>query len=212
MIQSMMIFLMQGILLALPATLTPSPFKMYIISEALQNGFRRALPAVLAPAITDGPIILLVLLILSRTPQWMLDVLRLGGGVYLLYLTTNMVRLLRQTVGPTLRAAAVPSGRQSLGRAVVINLLNPNAYIFWAVVAGPILVAGLQQSLAAGLAFVFGFYAVFFVGVILVLWVFATAGRINAAVNRALLGLSAVGMAAIGIMQIWGGLRALAGV
>ena len=212
MIKSMFVYLMQGILLALPATLTPSSYKVYLISEALQNGFRRALPVVLAPAITDGPIILLVLLILSRTPQWMLDVLRVGGGFYLLYLTTNVVRLLLHTTGPTWRAAGVHSGRQSLRRAVVINLLNPNAYIFWAVVAGPILMLGLAQSLASGLAFIAGFYGVFFIGVTIVAWVFATAGRINPAVNRLLLGISALGLAAIGLMQVWGGARALAGL
>lgn len=211
MIKGMFVYLMQGIMLGLPATLTPSSYKVYLISEALQNGFRRTLPALLAPAITDGPIILLVLLVLSRTPQWMLDVLRVGGGFYLLYLTTNVVRLLRST-GPTWRTASVHSGGQSLRRAVVINLLNPNAYIFWAVVAGPILVAGLAESLGTGLIFVLGFYGIFFAGITILIWVFATVGRINPLINRVLLGLSAVGLAAIGVMQIGGGVRALAGM
>lgn len=211
MIYDMFVYLMQGVMLGLPATLTPSSYKVYLISEALQNGFRRTLPALLAPAITDGPIILLVLVILSRTPQWMLDVIRLGGGFYLLYLTTNVIRLLRNA-GPTWRTTSGQSGGQSLRRAVMINLLNPNAYIFWAVAAGPILMAGLAQSLAAGLAFVLGFYGVFFVGITVLIWVFATAGRINPLVNRGLLGLSALGLAAIGLSQIWGGARALAGI
>ncbi len=96
-------------MLALPTVLTPSPFRIYLITEVLQHGFRRTLPAIFAPAITDGPIILLVVLILSRMPQWMLGALRFGGGLYLLYLATNVVRLLRRTTGPTLRA----SGGQS---------------------------------------------------------------------------------------------------
>ncbi len=99
----MAIYLLQGVMLALPTVLTPSPFRIYLITEVLQHGFRRTLPAIFAPAITDGPIILLVVLILSRMPQWMLDALRFGGGLYLLYLATNVVRLLRRTTGPTLR-------------------------------------------------------------------------------------------------------------
>ena len=87
----MAIYLLQGVMLALPTVLTPSPFRIYLITEVLQHGFRRTLPAIFAPAITDGPIILLVVLILSRMPQWMLDALRFGGGLYLLYLATNVV-------------------------------------------------------------------------------------------------------------------------
>ncbi len=174
----MAIYLLQGVMLALPTVLTPSPFRIYLITEVLQHGFRRTLPAIFAPAITDGPIILLVVLILSRMPQWMLDALRFGGGLYLLYLATNVVRLLRRTTGPTLRGPA-DRARQSLGRAVVVNALNPNPYIFWTVVAGPILMLGLAQSLATGLAFLLGFYGVFFVGVTIVIWLFSAAGRIN---------------------------------
>jgi len=208
----MAIYLLQGVMLALPTVLTPSPFRIYLITEVLQHGFRRTLPAIFAPAITDGPIILLVLLILSRMPQWMLDALRFGGGLYLLYLATNVVRLLRRTTVPTLRASGGQSARQSLGRAVVVNALNPNPYIFWTVVAGPILMLGLAQSLATGLAFLLGFYGVFFVGVTIVIWLFSAAGRINPAANRLLLGVSALGLALIGLMQIWGGARALAGL
>ncbi|MDI9546394.1 MAG: LysE family transporter [Chloroflexota bacterium] len=208
----MAIYLLQGVMLALPTVLTPSPFRIYLITEVLQHGFRRTLPAIFAPAITDGPIILLVVLILSRMPQWMLDALRFGGGLYLLYLATNVVRLLRRTTGPTLRASGGQSARQSLGRAVVVNALNPNPYIFWTVVAGPILMLGLAQSLATGLAFLLGFYGVFFVGVTIVIWLFSAAGRINPAANRLLLGVSALGLALIGLMQIWGGARALAGL
>jgi threonine/homoserine/homoserine lactone efflux protein len=208
----MAIYLLQGVMLALPTVLTPSPFRIYLITEVLQNGFRRTLPAVFAPAITDGPIILLVVLILSRMPQWMLEALRLGGGLYLLYLATNVVRLLRRTTSPILRPTGRHSARQSLGRAVVVNALNPNPYIFWTVVAGPILMLGLAQSLATGLAFLLGFYGVFFVGVTIVIWVFSAAGRINPAANRLLLGVSALGLAVIGFMQIWGGARALTGL
>ena len=71
---------------------------------------------------------------------------------------------------------------------------------------------GLAQSLATGLAFLLGFYGVFFVGVTIVIWLFSAAGRINPAANRLLLGVSALGLALIGLMQIWGGARALAGL
>jgi threonine/homoserine/homoserine lactone efflux protein len=196
----MILYFLQGAALALPTTLTPSPFKVFIISQALQSGLRRALPAAFAPLITDGPIIALVVLALTQMPQWLLNLLRLGGGFFLLYLAGRLLLVIR-TDGPTLRASP-QAARHNLFRAVIINLLNPNPYIFWGVVAGPILLQGMEQSLVVGLSFVAGFYVTFVGGLITLIAVFATVGRLNPTVTRILLGLSALGMAWIGINQI----------
>lgn len=208
----MLVYFVQGLLLALPTTLTPGSFKVFLISESLQNGFRRSWPIAFAPAITDGPIIVLVVLALTQLPQTYLDLLRLLGGFFLLYLAARIVVLLRRTTGATLQAPGEHAGRQSLGRAIVINLLNPNPYIFWAVVAGPILVGALEQSLVYGLTFVIAFYGAFITGLLIVAWVFGTIGQINATLNRVLLGVAAAGMVGIGLFQIWNGGRALLGV
>lgn len=207
----MIAYFVQGFLLALPTTLTPGSFKVFLISEALQNGFRRSWPIAFAPVITDGAIIALVMLALTQLPQTYLDLLRLLGGFFLLYLAARIVALLRRTSGAVLKAPGEHASRQSLGRAIVINLLNPNPYIFWAVVAGPILVTALDQSLAYGLTFVIAFYGAFVTGLLIVIWVFATIGQINATLNRVLLGVAAAGMAGIGLYQIWNGGRAMLG-
>lgn len=207
----MVAYLVQGLLLALPTTLTPGSFKIYLISESLQNGFRRSWPIAFAPAITDGPILVLVMLALTQLPQTYLDLLRLFGGFFLLYLAWRIVRLLQRTSGAIFQAPDEHAGRQSLGRAIIINLLNPNPYIFWAAVAGPILVGALDKSLAHGIVFAAAFYGAFVAGLLALSWVFSAIGQINPTLNRILLGFAAVAMAGIGLLQIWTGGRALAG-
>jgi threonine/homoserine/homoserine lactone efflux protein len=52
----------------------------------LKNGWRHTLPAALAPLLSDIPIAIVILFILSRIPAWMVHALRLTGGFFLLYL------------------------------------------------------------------------------------------------------------------------------
>ncbi|MDP2884326.1 MAG: hypothetical protein Q8P51_04810 [Ignavibacteria bacterium] len=66
----MLIYLIQGATLGLAAAVQPGPYQTYFMSQALNYGWRRALPAALAPLISDGPIILLTLLVLSQMPLW----------------------------------------------------------------------------------------------------------------------------------------------
>ncbi len=64
----MWIYLLQGIGYGLIAASQPGPFQTYLISQTLTRGRKRTLPAALAPLISDGPIILISLLVLSQVP------------------------------------------------------------------------------------------------------------------------------------------------
>jgi threonine/homoserine/homoserine lactone efflux protein len=66
----MLIYLIQGVTFGFAAVVQPGPFQTYLMSQALNHGWRRTLPAALAPLISDGPIILLTLLVLSQTSLW----------------------------------------------------------------------------------------------------------------------------------------------
>ncbi len=205
----MVLYFLQGAALALPTVLTPSPFKLYVIAQALQHGFRRTLPAIFAPLITDGPIIAAVLLVLTQTPAWFLHLLRLGGGLFLLYLAARLLFSLR--LGAPRFQPAEQVVRQNLLQAVVVNFLNPNPYLFWGLVAGPIMMQGLQQAVGVGLSFVLGFYVVFIGGLFTLILLFASAGRLNPQVTRLLLALAALAMVAIGGSQVYQAVGALVG-
>jgi threonine/homoserine/homoserine lactone efflux protein len=177
----------------------PGPFQTFLLSQALKNGWKRTLPSALAPVVTDGPIIALVLFVLTQTPQYFLDVLRILGGIFILYLAGKGFVSLK-TSEPMLEPAEGVA-RQSFFNAVLINALNPNPYIFWGVVAGPIVLSGWRQSIGFGICFVVGFYGILVCSLSALIIVFATAGRINPKINRYLSIIAATALLAFGLYQ-----------
>ena len=130
----MLTYLILGMTYAFAAAAQPGPLQTYLISQTLSHGWRRTLPAAFSPLISDGPVIALVLLVLSRVPAWMVQGLRLAGGVFVLYLAWGAVKSWRRC-----DAQDMPPAPSSLLRAALVNVLNPNPYISWSLVLGPLL-------------------------------------------------------------------------
>lgn len=198
----MLAYLLQGLSLGLSAAASPGPFQAFIIGQTLKNGWRRTLPAAFAPLISDGPIIALMVLLLTQMPAAVLRGIQIVGALYVLYLGWRAFLAYRD-----FRPVAVPdaSGR-TLWQAVAANFLSPGPYIFWSLLAGPILVRGWQQSPAYGLAFLLGFYATMIASLILLVVLFGAARQLGPRVNRALIGLSALALVGFGMYQLWQGL------
>jgi threonine/homoserine/homoserine lactone efflux protein len=202
----MIVYIIQGLGYGFAAAVQPGPFQTYIISQALNHGWRRTLPAAFAPLVSDGPIIALVLLVLSQVPAWFERFLHIASGLFILYLARNAVIGWRD-FDPAAVLSAQPSG-QSLLRAALMNALSPGPYIYWSLVTGPILLAGWRQAYANGLAFLAGFYLVMIASLAGIIIVFATARHLGPRVNRALLGASALALFAFGLYQLWLGISA----
>jgi len=198
-------YLFTGLSLGVYAAITPGPFQAFLLSQTMKHGWRRTLPASLAPLITDGPIIALVLLVLTQTPAWFLNGLRLAGGAFIIYLAV-MAFIGLKKLEATL-AASGEAARQSFWQAVLMNGLNPNPYIFWSIVAGPILLAGWRQSPGLGLSFAAGFYSTLIGGFAGLVILFATARRLGPKVIKLLSLVSAVALLAFGLYQLWAGLQ-----
>jgi threonine/homoserine/homoserine lactone efflux protein len=197
-------YFIQGIFLGFPAAATPGSLQAYFLSQTMRSGWRRTLPSAFAPLVSDGPIILLVLLFLTRTPDWLLRSLRVAGGVFILYLAFSALVLYRKQQEP--RANVAESSQKGLSKAVVTNLLNPNPYIFWSLVAGPILIAAWRESSLYGAGFLFGFYGTLIGGFAALIIFFALAGHLSPRLVRALSGLSAVALFVFGAYQLWSGI------
>jgi threonine/homoserine/homoserine lactone efflux protein len=196
--------LLQGLLLGGTAAVQPGPLQALLLSFALNSGWRRAVPAAFAPLLSDGPILFLVLVVLTQMPGWFVSLLQIGGGLFLLYLAWSAYRAAGMSSEPS---AEPPSG--GVLKAALANLLSPNPYIFWATVAGPILITAWRQSPWQGLAFLAGFYGALIGGMIGFVLVFSAAGLIGPRVNRALGLLSAVALAAFGLWQLVRGLSSI---
>lgn len=198
----MLPYLLQGLSLGLSAAASPGPFQAFIIGQSLKNGWRRALPAAFAPLISDGPIIALMVLLLTRLSPVVLSAIQIVGALYVLYLGWRAFQAYRHFRPVDARDSA---GR-TFWQAVAANFLSPGPYIFWSLLAGPILVRGWQQSPAHALAFLLGFYACMIGALILLIVLFGAARRLGPRVNRALIGLSALALVGFGVVQLWQGL------
>jgi threonine/homoserine/homoserine lactone efflux protein len=197
----MLAYLVSGIAYGFAAGATPGPLSMFIISQAISNGWRKTLPAAFSPLITDGPVAILVLSVLSQAPASMVLCLRLAGGIFILYLALGAWKSWRSFngAGETLPA----SGSQSLLKAAAVNWLNPNLYIGWSIIFGPIVLSGWREAPINGVAVILGFYTTIIAVMMGIILLFSAAGSLGATVRKNLIGTSAVVLAGLGIYQLW---------
>ena len=199
--ETMPVYLIQGIGYGFAAAVQPGPFQTYIIAQTLDNGWRNTLLAAFAPLVSDGPIIALVLLVLSQVPEWMQRFLHVASGLFVLYLAANAFIGWRNS--GTAGVAAIQSQQQSLLRAAMMNVLSPGPYIYWSLVTGPVLLAGWREAPANGIGFLVGFYVAMILSLAGIIILFGTARRLGPKVNRAMLGMSVVTLACFGFYQLW---------
>jgi threonine/homoserine/homoserine lactone efflux protein len=197
-------YVIQGIGYGFAAAVEPGPFQTYLIAQALSKGWRRALPAALAPLVSDGPIVALVLLVLSQVPETFQRVLYIAGGLFILYLAQNAFLAWRDfDVAPPVSAQ---SGQQSLLKAAMMNALSPGPYMYWSLVTGPVLLAGWREAPANGVGFLAGFYVAIVASLAGIIVLFGTARQLGPRVTRTLLGISAVALVGFGVYQLWLGI------
>lgn len=203
----MFVYLTQGLLLGGAASAQPGPLQAYLLGLTLKSGWRRAIWATFAPLLSDGPIVALMLLLLTQMPDWFLSVLRLAGGCFLIYLAWDAYRSLSKV--EALTEASVPSSQQGIWKAALMNALSPNPYIFWATIAGPIVIEAWQIAPLLGVSFVVGFYSTLVGGFMAFVFLFAVVGQVSEQLNRGLTIFSAVALLLFGIYQIVLGVSAL---
>jgi threonine/homoserine/homoserine lactone efflux protein len=195
----MISYFLLGAAYGLAAAVQPGPFQTFLISLSLRQGWRRAIPAALAPLLSDGPIIVLVLLVLNQVPAWWIRIIRLAGGGYLLYLAFTALRGGRKGLSAVTSPDRAGSG---VIPAALVNLLNPNPYIYWSLVTGPILSTGWRASPAFSVAFLAGFYAILISGSAGIISLAAAAGRFGPRPRRLLAVIAALALAGLGFYQI----------
>jgi len=200
----MLTFLLQGLTLGFAAGAQPGPFQTYLISQTLSQGWRRTWIAAFAPLLSDGPIVALVLVVLSQVPDWFQSVLQIFGGLFVLYLAFGAFKTWK-TFNPDSETAP-QHGPQSLLRAAMMNALSPGPYLFWSLVIGPLIVSTWRENPPDAVSIVLGFYVAMIglnIGVVLL---FGQAARFGNKVRKAMLGLSVLMLAGFGLYQLWQGI------
>ena len=143
-----------GVVLGLSAGFAPGPLLTLVITQTLQHNMREGVKVAMAPLITDLPIILVTLVLLSRLSDFdrLLGLISLAGAGYILYLASESVR-----TGPVTLEESQSQPR-SFRKGAAINALNPHPYIFWATVGAPFLLKTGKEGLLAPFLFLLGFY------------------------------------------------------
>ena len=200
----MWLYLLQGIGYGLAAASQPGPFQTYLISQTLTRGWKRTLPAALAPLVSDGPIILICVLVLSQVPAWMQRILYIAGGLFILYLAYGTYNSWKNFDS---RLPSVETGtQQSILKAALMNAPSPGPYIFWTLVTGPILLKGWRETPVNGIGFLIGFYVTLISSLAALILIFGTAAKLGPKFNRMLLGISAIALTCFGLYQLWLGI------
>ncbi|MBN1814232.1 MAG: LysE family transporter [Anaerolineae bacterium] len=200
-------YIIQGLGYGFAAAVQPGPFQTYVLSQALNRGWRHALPMALAPLLSDAPIIALVLLVLSQVPDWLLRFLYIASGLFILTLAWGAFKAWRAFDAET-PLEANPS-QQGMLKAALMNVVSPGPYLFWSLVTGPILLEGWREAHALGIGFLTGFYTAMIASLAVLILLFGLAKHLGPKVNRILLGLSAIALTGFGLYQLWRGISGL---
>ena len=199
----MFVYLIFGITYAFAAAIQPGPFQTFIISKTLENGWKKTLPAAFAPILSDGPIILLVLFILSRIPTELIRFLQIGGGLLLLYLAYSSFKSFLNF--EKLKKPEENKTDNTLLKAVFVNLLNPAPYIGWSLIMGPMFIKGYQEAAVNGIVLIASFYITIVLCQMGIILLFGFARNLGPKVTHITLGIASVGLAAFGVYLLWQG-------
>lgn len=200
----MISYIIFGISFAFAAAVQPGPLQTFIISQTLAKGWRSTLPVSFAPLISDIPIFLLIIFLLNNMPENFINLLRVAGGLFLLYLGYSSFKTWQSFEEKNARENK--SSQQTLFNAVIVNLLNPAPYLGWSLILGPLFLEGWKIAPVNGIALIISFYLTMIITLAGIIILFAFARRLGPNVSRHLIGISSIVLYVFGIYQIWQGL------
>ena len=147
-------YLTMGAVFGLTAGISPGPLLTLVISETLRHNKTEGVKIAVAPLITDIPIVLLTIFILSKmaSSDIVLGLISILGGIFIAYLgydsiSSKGIEIDVQNLKP-----------KSIRKGIIVNILSPHPYIFWLMVGAPITVKAYQASPVAAFAFIIAFY------------------------------------------------------
>lgn len=143
-----------GLTLGFSAGISPGPLLALTISETLKFGTKTGFKVAAVPLLTDTPIVVGSLFLLSELSQLdnLFAIISIVGSLFLTYF--GFESLLTKTTLDN----KVTSKITSVQKAIIANYLNPNPYIFWIAIGGPIFVSALEVSTWNAVIFIIAFY------------------------------------------------------
>lgn len=152
--------LLLGLSIGLAAGLSPGPLLVLVIAATLRSGWVAGAVTAAAPLVSDLVVVAVVLLVLDHLPARTLALVGVVGGCYVVYTGVVTVRDSRTAVLEAAGTSPVSSvsQRQTLRRAVLVNVASPHPWVAWATALGPLTIATARTGIGSGVALVVGFY------------------------------------------------------
>lgn len=145
-----------GLLLALIEGIKPGPLLTMVIRETLSGDLRSGLWTATAPIFTDGPLIIVSFFFASLIADnpGVLIVISILGAAFMFKMGVECFKIEPPSIAMILEPL---SSRKAFGRGILTNLLNPNVYVFWFLIGGPIMAASVEAEPLAPIAYATSF-------------------------------------------------------
>jgi threonine/homoserine/homoserine lactone efflux protein len=143
------------------AGLAPGPYTTMVAGTALEKGFKAGFILALTPLVTDVVPMLFSALLLDRLGGLALTLLGIVGGAIIVVVGVRFLRGHSKEAQPFLSEKdpaqdGIGERRQSarVGHVIAGTLLNPSPWLFWLVIASPLLLRSWNRSPGEGVVFV----------------------------------------------------------
>jgi len=136
-------FLLSGVVFGLSSGLIPGPITILGITATLQHDIKEGIKVSIAPILTDLPIVLITIFILSRLSDMLpaLGAIYIFGSAFLAYLGYESL---------SFKGVDMNNGDKkphSIRKGGITNLLSPFPYMFWFSVGAPTVIKALDVSI-----------------------------------------------------------------
>ena len=147
-------FFMIGIAFGAAGGLSPGPTMTLVIAQTLRHGLREGIKVAIAPLLTDAPIVILAMFVMSRIEtERLLAAITFVGALFLLYLAyESYTARAPELAGTSVKPASVRKG-------FLANFFNPHPWVFWLTVGGPVMQRALESSATAAMLLLTSQYA-----------------------------------------------------
>ena len=181
-----------GATLGIIEGIKPGPLLTMVIRETLSGGLRAGVWTAAAPIFTDGPLVIVSLFAaawIASNPLALFLISALGA-LFLAYMGYECFGI----EPPTIESEAVaPTG--SFKRGLITNLLNPNVYVFWFLIGGPLMASAAVEEPLAPLAYALAFLFTLVMAKVTIAWLFdRSRGQLSARGYRIALGACGIAM------------------
>ena len=162
-----------GIALGIIEGIKPGPLLTMVIRESLSKGLKAGMWTAAAPIFTDGPLIIVSLFLagwMATQPSVLFSISLLGA----LFLTKMGLECFTLEAPDPDNTDTDAIG--SFKRGVVTNLLNPNVYMFWFLIGGPLMASAAEQEPLAPILYAICFLITIILVKASIAWLFVGGG------------------------------------